>query len=176
MDRDRAGRPYTVEFVHYADAATGSHVRTKANIIRVATTPRQLERSGKGLDRRPIPTGRLRDCGPVYLDDSENPAIRISVGYHAGMVRSFHVLAVRDGRVVTERIDAQQFAARFRECGVPPLIAARALESIGRSGGIEYEARRYLLYALAAPAWQIALHTCETILRGQLARLAQHLN
>ncbi|RQR60704.1 hypothetical protein [Burkholderia sp. Bp9015] len=173
-DRDRAGRPYTVEFVHYADAATGSHVRTKANIIRVATTPHQHERSGKGVESRRITTGRLSDSGNVYLDATENPAIRISVAYYSGMACASHVLAVRDGRVVTEWIGPEEFADRFRECSVPPLIAARALDSVGRFGGIDAEAHRYLLFALGAPAWRIALNTYESVVRDRWARLVRH--
>lgn len=174
-DRDRAGRHYTVEFVHYANAATGAHVRTKANITPTPTAPGQTRDSAHDVEHRQPIGARVRDCGAVYLDAFENPAIRISVGYQAGKVCSSHVLAVQDGRVVSEWISADQFTIRFRECTVPPLIAARALESIGRSGGIEADASRYLLYALGAPAWRIALNTHATILRDRLTRFTQHI-
>ncbi|WP_239664578.1 hypothetical protein [Burkholderia cepacia] len=110
----------------------------------------------------------------MYLDATENPAIRVSVAYHGGKASASHVLAVRDGRVVTEWIGPQEFADRFRECSVPPLIAARALDSVGRFGGIDAEAHRYLLFALGAPAWRIALNTYESVVRDRLARLVRH--
>ena len=78
-DTDLAGRPYTLEFVHYAHAQTGERVRTKAHIIpALPARARNMKarRECKANDREAPAQSR----GNVYLDARQNPAIRHGSG------------------------------------------------------------------------------------------------
>jgi hypothetical protein len=174
-DTDRAGRPYTLEFVHYAHAVTGDPVRTKAHILRNTPAPAEVRTFPRASSRQEPQKARDPARSTVYLDAEQNPAIRVSFGYSHQTRRATQVLGVRGGRVVMEWMTPEQFEANFVESDVPPLVAARALESIGRVGGIDPNALRYLLFALNAPAWRIALNAYGFIVRKKIARIAQDL-
>jgi len=175
-DTDRAGRPYTLEFVHYAHAETGRRVRTKAHILpsmtHTTSTPREANETAQQVEAR----GWSDTREPVYLDADRNPAILVSFGYSRHTARTTQVLTVSDGRVVSAWITPDEFDAHFVESSVPFLVAAHALENIGRAGGMDTAARHYLLLALNAPEWKIALHTYGMIVRNKLARIAQQFN
>jgi hypothetical protein len=113
--------------------------------------------------------------GNVYLDARQNPAIRLSFGYNHLTRRTTQVLTVRGGRVVIEWMTPEAFAAAYEESDIPPLVAARALDSIGRAGGIDPEARRYLLFALNAPAWRLALNAYGFVFREKCTRVVRQL-
>ncbi|WP_260434130.1 hypothetical protein [Burkholderia stagnalis] len=108
----------------------------------------------------------------AYLDAYQNPAILVSFGYSRHTARTTQVLTVRDGRVVSAWITPDEFDAQYVESGVPFLVAAHALENMGRAGGVDTEARNYLLLVLNAPTWRIALHSYCMIVRSKLARIA----
>lgn len=172
-DTDRAGRPYTLEFVHYAHAETGRRVRTKAHIFPSMTltnsTRPETNETAQQLEAR----DRSDASEPVYLDAVRNPAILVSFGYSRHTARTTQALTVRDGRVVSVWITPEEFEAQYVESSVPFLVAAHALKNIGRAGGIDTEARNYLLLVLNAPAWRVALHSYSMIVRSKLARIAQ---
>lgn len=172
---DRAGRPYTLEFVHYAHAVTGDPVRTKAHILRCASAPAQVREQPRTVSANTAQRPRDPARSTVYLDGAQNPAIRVSFGYSHQTRYTTQVLAVRDGRVVMDWVTPEQFEAEYVECNVPSLVAARALESIGRVGGIDPDALRYLLFALDAPAWRIALNGYGLIIREKIGRFMQDL-
>lgn len=174
-DIDRAGRPYILEFVHYAHAVTGDPVRTKAHILNNAPAPAEMRTPPRALCSQETKSARDSSRNTVYLDADQNPAIRVSFGYSHQTPYTTQVLGVHGGRVVMEWMTPGQFEANFVESDMPPLVAARALESIGRVGGIAPDALRYLLFALSAPAWRIVLNAYGFIVRAKIARIVQDL-
>ena len=173
-DTDRAGRSYTLEFVHYAHAETGNRVRTKAHIISTVA-PVNCEPDARETQLRGTDPARVTTRSTVYLDANENPAIRLSFGYSHQTRSTTQVLTVKDGRVVTQWMTPEQFDADYAESDVPPLVAAHALLSIGRAGGIDPTAHRYLLFALNAPAWRLAFNAYGCVARNWIKRMTQQL-
>lgn len=173
-DTDRAGRPYTLEFVHYAHAETGNRVRTKAHII-PTVAPVNREPDARETQLRVTNSASVATRSTVYLDANETPAIRLSIGYSHQTRCTTLVLTVKAGRVVTQWMTPEQFDADYVESDVPPLVAAHALSSIGRVGGIDPEAQRYLLFALNAPAWRLAFNAYGFIARDWIKRKIQQL-
>ncbi|ABX19852.1 hypothetical protein L0Y81_30000 (plasmid) [Burkholderia multivorans] len=173
-DIDRAGRSYTLEFVHYAHAETGNRVRTKAHII-PTVEPFNREPDAPECQLTGTDPARPTTRSSVYLDANENPAIRLSFGYSHQTRATTQVLAVERGRVVTQWMTQEQFDAEYAESDVPPLVAAHALMNIGRTGGIDPTAHRYLLFALNAPAWRLALNAYGAVARNWIRRTTQQL-
>lgn len=170
---DRAGRPYTLTLTHYHAADTGQRIRTRCRAIKSMDTKESghlpVEPPAAQVLRR-APIGNEADIN-VFLDADQIPAIRESFGYSRETERTTTVLAVGPDGVSLQRLTPAQFDARYTACALPRRVAAHALRSIGRAQGITPEARRYVLFHLNAPTWQILLSGYELSVRAFIRRL-----